>query len=61
MNDIFELWSLPWHTLQRNLAETFGSQASAIAATQATRNSGFSSNSGNWLQRAGTAVPTPQR
>jgi hypothetical protein len=26
MNDIFELWSLPWHALQRSLAEAFGDQ-----------------------------------
>jgi len=30
MNEIFELWSLPWHALQRRLAINFG------AATPAT-------------------------
>ncbi len=27
MNDIFEIWSLPWHALQRHLAESFWAQS----------------------------------
>jgi hypothetical protein len=29
MNDIREIWSLPWHVLQRNLAEAIGFQGTA--------------------------------
>jgi len=31
MNDIFELWSLPWHALQRSLVVSFGAETAAIA------------------------------
>ncbi len=33
MNDMLELWSIPWHALQRSLAEAFGVEAPAAAAT----------------------------
>jgi hypothetical protein len=29
MNDILELWSVPWHALQRSLAEAFGVESTA--------------------------------
>ncbi len=32
MNEILELWSVPWHALQRNLAEAFGAQAASTPA-----------------------------
>jgi hypothetical protein len=31
MNDTYEMWSLPWHALQRNLALGLGGDASAHA------------------------------
>lgn len=32
MNDIFELWSLPWHALQRRLAASCGAETAAVAS-----------------------------
>jgi hypothetical protein len=29
MNDIYEIWSLPWHALQKNLAKGIGAQEAA--------------------------------
>lgn len=58
MSDI-ELWSIPWHELQRSVAETFRSDASANAtAKQKTARSQIPDvPSSNWLVRArgGTA------
>jgi hypothetical protein len=31
MNDILELWSQPWHALQRSLALSFGVESAAMA------------------------------
>jgi len=54
MNDIFELWSLPWHALQRSLAEAFGAESAVHAAS--TSKSSISRNlptpTGSWLVRA---------
>ena len=33
MNDIFEIWSLPWHALQRRLATAVGAEAPARNVT----------------------------
>jgi hypothetical protein len=30
---MLELWSIPWHALQRSLAEAFGVEAPAVAPT----------------------------
>ena len=32
MNEVSEMWSLPWHDLQRNLAENLGGNAIGHAA-----------------------------
>jgi hypothetical protein len=32
MNDIFELWSLPWHALQRSLAQSYGDESAGEAS-----------------------------
>ncbi len=54
MNDIFELWSLPWHALQRRLATSFGADPAAIAPgnpqSTAARVGGAPTSS--WLVRA---------
>ena len=66
MNDMFELWSLPWHALQRHLAASCGIDGVALAAaanaqrgpgaTVATTGSragdGAGLRSGSWLARA---------
>jgi hypothetical protein len=62
MNEIFDLWSLPWHAFQRSLAETFRAEAGASALMnpkplipQITHTTG-----GNWLTRTrGGAAPAP--
>jgi hypothetical protein len=36
MNDIAELWSLPWHMLQRNLAAGIGDQRTLAGGDSCT-------------------------
>jgi len=54
MNDILELWSQPWHALQRSLAVSFGVESAAIASGNprptAAREAGMPA--GSWLVRA---------
>ncbi|HXA36266.1 MAG TPA: hypothetical protein VNW26_08040 [Steroidobacteraceae bacterium] len=59
MNDVCEIWSLPWHGLQRSLAKAITARASAnrdVARKFANfksdemQDSGFSGSS--WLGRA---------
>jgi hypothetical protein len=61
MNDLFEVWSLPWHDLQRRLAKGPGpaaSDATTNAAADATANPQCAGSrnaaapAGNWLARA---------
>jgi hypothetical protein len=54
MNEMFENWSLPWQTLQRSLAETFGAQADlGSRATVSPLNlQGSDSSTTSWLVRA---------
>ena len=54
MNDTCELWSLPWHALQRNLSLTLGGYAIAHPALSANtvnvQSAAVDANS--WLGRA---------
>jgi len=62
MNDIFEFWSLPWHALQRSLANGFGAEAHGSAAPGA-KSFGFAataSTGGSWLARARLQMPPAQ-
>lgn len=54
MNDIFELWSLPWHALQRSLADGFGTETSASGPVHPlTSGSDIAApGAANWLMRA---------
>jgi hypothetical protein len=61
MNDMAEVWSLPWHELQRRLAEGPGPAAphaitnAAVHATANPRCAGsrnVGAPAGNWLTRA---------
>jgi hypothetical protein len=54
MNDIFELWSLPWHALQRSLAETFGAEANVNSAAGGKPSNAHSvpAAASSWLVRA---------
>lgn len=54
MNDMFEVWSLPWHALQRSLAKGVGS-ATVASATANLRRSGARMGpqpGSSWLARA---------
>jgi hypothetical protein len=52
MNDILELWSLPWHALQKSLAEAFGGEN--VRASRA------GAEAGSWLGRAHRVTPLPR-
>lgn len=53
MNEMLELWSLPWHALQRNLADRFSIDAPPIVAGIPLQlNGGAASNSPSWMARA---------
>jgi hypothetical protein len=59
MRDMFELWSLPWHALQRHLAASYEIDVAAHAFTTGTQGrlgsttpAGTGSRSGSWLARA---------
>jgi hypothetical protein len=53
MSDIAELWSLPWHELQRSLAAGFGGSAAGQAGGSGSPF--VISPAGSWLVRARTA------
>jgi hypothetical protein len=55
VSDIFELWSLPWHALQRSLADGFRAEAPSSAGLNLQSSSGrvtAPAAGGNWLLRA---------
>ena len=66
MNEVLELWSLPWHALQRKLAEPFGTTAATAnmafdakyLSSQCSRATAPGAG-GSWLARARRAVPPP--
>src|ERR1700675_3767840 len=53
MHEVFENWSLPWHALQRSLAEAFGAdtQQNSPAKPQSL-NSRKTAPATSWLLRA---------
>jgi hypothetical protein len=54
MNDVFEIWSLPWHALQRRLAKGVGAALAANATTN-PRDAGARvavAPASSWLVRA---------
>jgi hypothetical protein len=61
MNDTSEMWSLPWHALQRNLALRLGGEAvihsSAMVKAVNVQNAAVAANS--WLGRARLRVALP--
>lgn len=60
MNDIFELWSLPWHALQRSLALSFGAEAAAMAPGNAQSTPArAAAPTGSWLARALSVTAQP--
>jgi hypothetical protein len=63
MNDICEVWSMPWHALQRNLALALGGDVAGHsgrtrAAALNVQAAGVSA--GSWLSRAQRRTPPPQ-
>lgn len=70
MHDTCEMWSLPWHALQRNLALGLGGDASAAnvpvkavgATIRAVNVQSTAMHSNSWLGRARLRVaPLPQQ
>jgi len=58
MNDTLELWSAPWHSLQRSLADSLGTEMSRIIAgiaVAAGAEHGTDSTP-SWLARARTQI-----
>ena len=63
MNDTCEMWSLPWHALQRNLALALGGEAIVHSAVtvQAVTVQSAAVGANSWLGRALLRVtPLPQ-
>jgi hypothetical protein len=54
MDNIREMWSLPWHALQRNLAKGFCVEAAAgyAATLEALKVQRPAHSAGSWLGRA---------
>jgi hypothetical protein len=63
MNEIFEMWSLPWHALQRSLATRAGTDASGFTvAGRSMRNAPDSVGPQvSWLVRAPARVQPSAR
>lgn len=59
MNDIFDMWSLPWHALQRNLALGLGGDVHECAAPtfKAVNVQGLAASANSWLRRAQRRTP----
>jgi hypothetical protein len=60
MSDMFEIWSLPWHAMQRRLAKGVGAEAAARTATN-PRDAGArvaAAPASSWLARALSRAPT---
>jgi hypothetical protein len=63
MNDISELWSQPWHAVQKSLAEAYATAAfSSLASVRApatVRRSPpqLTGSSSSWLVRARGVIP----
>ena len=61
MNDICELWSLPWHALQKNLALGLGDDARGSAAPVAplktVKAQCVAASTSSWLRRAQCRTP----
>jgi hypothetical protein len=63
MNDIFELWSLPWHALQRDLALGLaGETLLSVPVPKAVKGPSAAAGAAHsWLSRAlRQSAPPPQ-
>jgi hypothetical protein len=59
MNDVWEMWSLPWHALQRSLAKSFGAETPAgpPAGSGPKDARPLAEQGGSWLVRARRIAP----
>jgi len=55
VNDVCELWSLPWHSVQSSVAESFGIVTVLDPSARGARAS--ASSTANWLMRALSLPP----
>lgn len=60
MNELSETWSLPWHTLQRNLALGINADAAAHSTPSLMAHSvqGMTVTANSWLSRARRRAPS---
>jgi len=58
MNNMSESWSIPWHALQRRLAETFGPAINRGSSTtpKSLRSQVSTACGSNWIVRARSAA-----
>ena len=56
MNEISELWSLPWHELQRSLANSIAAQAAPVVAGFMLARYAQNAAAPSWLARARTRI-----
>jgi hypothetical protein len=75
MNEVSEMWSLPWHALQRNLAQNMGGNAIGHAAATPPAANAFkvvstlkvihvesaAVSANSWLRRAQRRAAAPAR
>jgi hypothetical protein len=75
MNEVREMWSLPWHALQRNLAQNMGGNAIGHGAATPPAVNAFkvvstlkvvhfesgAVSANSWLRRAQRRAPAPAR
>jgi hypothetical protein len=54
MNNFLEMWSLPWHALQRRLAMSVGAD---VAVQPPRPKAAGGADAGSWLMRALNAAP----
>jgi hypothetical protein len=59
MDDILELWSLPWHALQHSLAKGFGAGTTGDAPADLPSSGvgAATAPTGSWLARARRVAP----
>jgi len=58
MNETFEMWSAPWHALQRSLANGFAGEAAVAAAADRQPGArGAAPSAVSWLMRARHLAP----
>jgi hypothetical protein len=75
MNEVSEMWSLPWHALQRNLAQNMGGNAighatvtpgavhalKIVSTLKAVHVESVAVSANSWLRRAQRRAATPAR